>query len=46
MCNCKKSIQKSSGVKQVAKPSTTPVKKATSVRRPSAVKRVVVRRPL
>ena len=46
MCNCKKSIQKSSGVKQVAKPSSTPVKKAGSAKRPSSVKRVVVRRPL
>lgn len=51
MCNCKKSVQKSSGVKAVSKPTTTStpvksVKKAASVKRPSSIKRVVVRRPL
>jgi len=51
MCNCKKSVQKSSGVKAVSRTSSTPtpvksVKAATSSKRPSSVKRVVIRRPL
>lgn len=52
MCNCKKSVQKTSGVKAVSKPSTaaaTPVKsvrKTVAAKKPSSVKRVVVRRPL
>lgn len=50
MCNCKKSVQKSSGVQSVSKPAAAApvksVKKTVSVKRPSSVKRIVVRRPL
>ena len=46
-CNCKKSVQRSTGVKQVVKHSNPTVRKTAPKRvANSSVRRVVVRRPL